>query len=342
MTTIRDIARNAHVSVGTVSNFLNNPDLVAPETRQTIQQTVSELGYHPHAAARSLKSRQTRRIGLVPLISLQDNHSVDPGDTAFLEFLSAVNTAAAENGYDVLIAAATSSQLELSIYERLVGEHQVDALILMGMRASDPRVPFLQSRAFPFVAFGRSSSQAGYAFVDVDGEAGIAQSVRHLAGLGHRRIAYACPPDDLMLAAQRLRGFQQAMQESGLEIGDDYLVPAGFGEQSGQVAMHLLLDLPQPPTAVIFPNDLSAFGGMRALQMRGLQAGKDISVVGFDDIKLASHWHPALTTVAQPFRRVGFEVVQAVIKLLAHIAPLPQLVIEPRLVVRGSTGPAPE
>jgi DNA-binding LacI/PurR family transcriptional regulator len=342
MTTIRDIARNAHVSTGTVSNFLNNPDLVAPETRQTIQQTISELGYHPHAAARSLKSRQTRRIGLVPLISLQDNHSVDPGDTAFLEFLSAVNTAAAENGYDVLIAAATSSQLELSIYERLVGEHQVDALILMGMRACDLRVPFLQSHGFPFVAFGRSSSQADYAFVDVDGEAGITQSVRHLAGLGHRRIAYACPPDDLMLAAQRLRGFQQAMQESGLEIPDDYLVPAGFGEQAGQVAMHLLLDLSQPPTAVIFPNDLSAFGGMRALQLRGLQAGKDISVVGFDDIKLASHWHPALTTIAQPFRRVGFEVVQAVIKLLAHAAPLPQLVIEPRLVVRGSTGPARE
>jgi len=342
MTTIRDIARKAHVSVGTVSNFLNNPDLVAPETRQTIQQTIHELDYHPHAAARSLKSRQTRRIGLVPLISLQDNHSVDPGDTAFLEFLSAVNTAAAENGYDVLLAAATSAQFEMPIYERLIGEHQVDALILMGMRAGDPRVPFLQSRAFPFVAFGRSSSQADYAFVDVDGEAGVAQSVRHLVAIGHRRIAYACPPEGLMLTAQRMRGFQQTMQECGLEIPEEYLVPGGFGEQSGQVAMHLLLDLPQPPTAVIFPNDLSAFGGMRALQLRGLLAGKDISVVGFDDIKLASHWHPALTTVAQPFRRLGFEVVQAVIKLLTHTAPPPQLVIEPRLVVRGSTGPAPE
>ncbi|HEX2978738.1 MAG TPA: LacI family DNA-binding transcriptional regulator [Anaerolineaceae bacterium] len=105
MTTIRDIAKKARVSVGTISNYLNNPEVVAEETRRVIQQTIDELGYHPSAAARSLKSGLTRRIGLVPLISVEDNHTLDPGDTAFLEFLSAVNTAAAENGYDVLLSA---------------------------------------------------------------------------------------------------------------------------------------------------------------------------------------------------------------------------------------------
>jgi DNA-binding LacI/PurR family transcriptional regulator len=146
MTTIRDIARQAKVSLGTVSNYLNNPEIVAEDTRLAIQQTIGALGYHPRAAARSLKSKLTRRIGLVPLISLEDNCSPDPGDTAFLEFLSAVNTAAAENGYDLLLSATTSALDELKIYERLIGEGQVDGLILMGMRSNDLRQPCLCRR----------------------------------------------------------------------------------------------------------------------------------------------------------------------------------------------------
>ncbi len=310
MTTIHDIAKQARVSVGTVSNYLNNPEIVAEDTQQIIKKTIEELGYHPRAAARSLKSRLTHRIGLVPLISLEDNYSPDPGDAAFLEFLSAVNTAAAENGYDILLSATTSAKNELKTYERLIGEGQVDGLILMGMRSDDPRLALLESKKFPFVAYGRVARSENYAYVDVDGAAGITAAVNHLFELSHRRIAYLKPPEELMLSRQRWEGYVRGMSEHDLEIVDDYLLPGGFNERAGQVAIHILLDLPKPPTAVIAPNDLSAFGAMRALQTRGLTAGKDISVVGFDDINLAAHWHPSLTTVAQPFRRIGFEVVK--------------------------------
>ncbi|HEX2979596.1 MAG TPA: substrate-binding domain-containing protein, partial [Anaerolineaceae bacterium] len=256
-------------------------------------------------------------------------------------FLSAVNTAAAENGYDVLLSAATSSSQELKIYERLVGETQVDGLVLMGVRSDDPRVERLLALDFPFVTYGRTARSDPYAYVDVDGAAGVRAAIQHLVGLGHRRSAYLCPPDGLMLTEQRWQGVVKAFEENGLELNDDYLIPCGFSERSGQVAMHVLLDLPKPPSAVITPNDLAAFGAMRAMQMRGATAGKDISVIGFDDIKLAAHWNPSLTTVAQPFRQIGFETVKALLALINGASVPPQVLIEPRLVVRQSSGPAP-
>lgn len=340
MPTIRDIARKAQVSVGTVSNYLNNPEIVAEGTREAIRQAVQELNYHPHAAARSLKSGLTHRIGIVPLISLQDNHSMDPGDTAFLDFLSAVNTAAAENGYDVLLSAATSSRHEMRIYERLMGEMQVDGIIMMGVRAEDPRISLLCKHHFPFITFGRTAEHQEHAYVDVDGQRGIELAVHHLAGLGHSRIAYLQPPKGLMLTKQRWQGYTQAMMEDGLKIDPSYVVPCSFREVDGAEAMEGLLTLPVPPTGLIAPNDITAFGAMHALQRHGLKAGVDVSVVGFDDIKLSAHWQPPLTTIAQPFRKIGFEVVSALIGVITGKEARPQIQIEPTLVVRQSTGPA--
>jgi len=339
MATIRDIARQAGVSIGSVSNYLNNPEMVSEETREAIRHAINELGYHPHAAARSLKSNQTHRIGLVPLISPEENRGLEPSDNAFLEFLAAVNTTAAEQGYGVLLYAATSEAEELPIYERLVGERQVDGLILMGTRAVDPRIKFLNERQFPFVSFGRTQNSEEHAYVDVDGAKGIADAVGHLAQLGHERIAYISPPYGLMCAIHRWEGFRSAMAEQNLPVDQGLVVEGGFTEQSGQIAMHLLLDLPQPPTAVIAANDLCAFGAMRALQMRGLVAGQDLSIVGFDDIRLASHWYPSLTTVSQPLRRIGSIAAQILIDVLAGKVVENQIILEPQLIVRQSTGP---
>ncbi len=341
MTTIRDIARAAGVSIGTISNYLNDPQLVAEDTREHIRQKIAELNYHPRAAARSLKSRQTRRIGLVPLISPEENRSLDPGDAAFLEFLAGINTLAAENGYDILISAATSPAQELKIYERLIGEAQVDGLVLMGIRPHDERIQVLLERNFPFVTFGRSEDLLDYSYVDVDGAAGIAAAVHYLAGLGHTDIAFITPPEGLMCTRQRREGYVRGMQEHGLPLNPEYVLSGGFHERAGQISTHLLMDLPRPPTAILTANDICAFGAMTALQVRGFQAGRDVSVIGFDDISLASHWHPSLTTIAQPFRRIGFEVMQSLFSILSNNkGALTRSVIEPHLIVRQSTGPA--
>lgn len=336
--TIRDIARRAGVSVGTISNYINTPEIVSEKTREAIRQAIDELGYHPRAAARSLKSNQTRRLGIVPLISPEENRSMEPSDNAFLEFLAAVNTTAAENGYGVLLQAATSADNELPIYQRLVGERQVDGLILMGTRPQDARIDFLVERKFPFITFGRSNENPNHAFVDVDGAKGMAYAVEHLVQLGHHRIGYIAPPQGLMCSLHRWEGFRQAMSKHGLPIEEQWVVESGFTEQSGQVAMHLLLDLSLPPTAVITSNDLCAFGAMRTLQVRGLLPGRDVSIVGYDDIRLASQWHPALTTISQPFRRLGFIATQNLIDMISGKQVNKQVILEPKLIVRGSSG----
>ncbi len=129
------------------------------------------------------------------------------------------------------------------------------------------------------------------------------------------------------------------MAENNLAVDEELVVEGGFTEKSGQVAMHLLLDSARPPTAVIAANDPCAFGAMRALQMRGLIPGKDVSIVGFDDIRMASQWHPSLTTVSQPFRRLGFIATQTLIDIIAGKETEQDVILEPELVTRASTGP---
>lgn len=337
--TIKEIAKRAGVSVGTVSNYLNTPEKVAEKSREAIRKAIEDVGYHPRAAARSLKSNHTHRIGLVPNISSEDKLSLEPSDNAFLEFLAAVNTTAAENGYGVLLHAATSQAKALPIYKKLVGERDVDGLLLMGTQPVDARVNYLNDQQFPFVSFGRTENSQKHAFVDVDGALGLADAVDHLVKLGHQLIGYITPPDGLMCAKYRWEGFSRAMALHNLKIREDLVVKGDFTEKSGQLAMHLLLDLPQPPTAVITSNDLCAFGAMRALSMRGLVPGKDVSVVGFDDIRLASHWHPSLTTISQPLRRLGFIASQMLIDIINGKEVETQIVLKPQLIVRQSTGP---
>jgi DNA-binding LacI/PurR family transcriptional regulator len=338
MTTIRDIAHAAGVSVGTVSNFLNDPQLVAEDTHEKIRAAIERLDYHPRAAARSLKSRQTRRIGLVPIISPSDNRSEDPGDNAFLELLAGLNTLAAESSYDLLIAAATDRTQEIKTYKRLIGEAQVDGLILTGIRTQDERLQYLSESNFPFVAYGRADSAADYAYVDVDGAAGIEEAISYLAGLGHQYIAYITPPEGLMCTRQRWEGYLRGMQSNHLAVRTEYVMEGGFNERSGQMYTHLLMDLPQPPTAILTANDICAFGAMRALQMRGYQVGGDVSVIGFDDISLANHWQPSLSTISQPFRKIGFSLMQSLFAILSGEERLPQVLLKPTLVVRQSTG----
>ena len=342
MTTIRDIVKVAGVSLGTVSNYLNDPNSVSESTREKLSRIIEELDYHPKAAARSLKSKNTHRIGLVPSISSHDNRSTDPGDNAFLELLAGLNTVAAENGFDILISAATSPSAELKTYQRLVGEGQVDGFVIMGIRQQDKRLGFLKSKKVPFVSYGRSESFPDCSFVDVDGRRGIIHAISYLASLGHTKIAYITPPMGLMCQKQRWEGFVQGMYEHELTIMDEYILASDFSENSGYMLGNRLFELKNPPTAILTANDICAFGTMRAAQQHNLQPGKDISVIGFDDIALAQHWQPALTTISQPFRSIGFSLMQSLLSIFDDENACPQVLLEPQLIVRQSTGASPK
>lgn len=339
MATIREIAKLANISIGTVSNYLNEPSLVAESTRKRIEEAIEFFDYHPKAAARSLKSKFTHRIGLAPLISTEANRSENPGDNAFLELLAGINTAAAENEYDILLSAATNRSDEMKTYQRLIGAGHVDGIIVQGIQSEDERLLFLKQKKFPFVAFGQSDLPMQYAYVDVDGGQGIIQAITYLKSLGHKRIAYITPSKSLMCTRQRWDGFTAGMSQNELQIKDEYIIEGDFSERSGYENTKTLLNLNTPPTAILTSNDICAFGVMRYLKEMNLTAGKDVSVIGFDNVSLSRHWQPELTTIAQPFRKIGFLLMESLLNMIHGKEQFPHKLVQPDLMIRESTGP---
>lgn len=338
MTTIKDIAKKANVSVGTVSNFLNNPDLLSEDTYLLIKKTIDKLGFHPSSAARSLKMNQTRRIGIVPVISIEDNIHSQAQDTAFYNLVSAINTEASQRGYGLLLQAAITREDEIAIYQRLIGEKQVDGFIIMGIACEDKRIKMLKEVKFPFIAFGRTLKGHNYSFIDTDGEKGIFNAVKHLVELGHTKIAFIKPPAELTFSHHRLSGYVSGLRDHGLKVDPALIIEGKFSEQSGQEIMDGLMGGKNPPSAIIAPNDFSAFGMMNWLNNHGLVAGKDVSIIGFDDLNLASHWRPGLTTLAQPFFEIGTQLTQLLLQVIDGAEEHFGVLIEPKLMIRESTG----
>lgn len=341
-TTIKDVARKAGVSVGTVSHVLNGSAVVRDVTRERVQQAIEDLDYHPTAAARSLKNRRTGIIGIVRTLEGEQRAAFEANDNVFLEFLAGVQDEAMLQDVGLLLLSAPPGPEEHQTYERLVRSRQVDGFILLGTRMHDPRIDYLLEEQFPFVAFGRSTKADAFPHVDVDGRQGIADATTHLIELGHRRIAFIEPPAPLACTHDRRAGFREAMAEHGLTVDETLVLEGDFTRQSGQENVQRLLEHPEPPTAVLAPNDLAAIGAIQAAQARGLDAGRDLSVVGFDNIPLAAHWQPALTTIHQPTRRIGAQVCRMLLTCLAD-GPLDEshVLLRPELRIRQSTGSVP-
>lgn len=336
--TIRDIAKHAGVSVGTVSNYLNNSNKLAEKTRLRISKAIKELGYYPNVAARSLKSSLTWRIGIVPVVSSDEENAPSQSDAAFQEFLSAANIVAAKHKYSLLLHASIDGKDEIEIYRQMIGQGQVDGMLLLGLMPDDDRVKLLMDKDFPFVSFGRTEIKGHTTWVDVDGCEGMKQAVDLLASLGHQKIAWAAPSSMYSCYHDRKKGFIESLEHNGLPYDEENIISSGFRERDGQMAMHQLLDRVAPPTAVIMANDLASFGAMNALNKRGLVPGKDISIIGFDDIIAAEHWTPSLTTVRQPTKEIGMKAVEMLFDVINSKQSVSGCLLTPKILRRASCG----
>lgn len=342
MPTIRDVARYAQVSVGTVSNVLNGSPLVKEETRQRVLEAIEALQFHPTAAARTLSTQRANLIGMIRTELRPQKNRIET-DPMVLDLVEGVTNAAVESSIGLTFWTIPVGRREVDLYKRVVNSRQVDGLILFALRENDPRIAFLQEQDFPFVTFGRLDPQESDNWIDLDSAYGVELATRHVIELGHERIGYISPPLEQFLARQRWQGFANAMDAAKLRIDPQLIYEGDFSEKSGQIAAHVLLDHSRPPTAIVCNNDRMAFGAMRAAQARGLVVGKDISVIGFDDIPMARYSHPPLTTISQPIHEIG----QALFKLLARyinresVAGLGGMLFKPELITRQSTGSPP-
>ncbi len=334
--TIRDVANRLGLSITTVSRALAGYDDVSQPTRKLILKTVEQMGYFPNAFAQRLRKQCTDTIGFV--IPTYGNRFADP---FFVELLSGISNEAALNKLDLLVLTCAPDHDGLEVYKRMVQERRVDGMLVVRTLKADARILYLLDQDFPFVAFGRTRSEIDFCYLDVDGTLAIYEVVRHLIKLGRRRIAIILPPNNLMFTYYRQLGFRKGLMEADLPFEQRHVIYGDLTEQSGYDATLALLNLDKPPDAIVTCNDLMAVGAINAAQELGLTVGVDVGITGFDDIPLADHINPPLTTVRQPIYEIGQRICRMLIRLL-HGEALEErhVILKPTLVVRESCGAA--
>ena len=333
--TLKDIADSVGKSVPTVSRALAGYEDISPKTRELVQKVAKELGYEPNTAARQLQKRRTDTIALI----LPTSDNLRFSDPFFSEFLTGIVEQTTQHGLGLHVSAHTDAD-DQDPYLSHIRSRRVDGFILVRMQREDPRVTTLKEHNVPFVTFGRIDGEIDFPFVDEDGEHGIQLIVDHLISLGHTRLACIAEPTTFTKPYNRVQGFIKGLQAHNLPVDPSLIIEGRYRQRSGHTIAEHLLDLPEPPTALIACNDLLALGAMKAAQEKGLVIGHDVSITGFDDIDLAEYAHPPLTTIHQPAYEMGSMVAQTLIKTINEDPSVEKQTILPlSLVVRQSTGP---
>lgn len=330
--TSADVAARAGVSRTTVSFVLNaRADTGIPEeTRRRVEEAARELGYQPHGAARALAGGASHTIGLV----FRQSPEQVSVDALLAETLWGIGSEAHLGGYRVLVEPLSPGN---GRYLDLVRSQRVDGLIVSGPRTDDAELAQLVEDGFPVILQGSLPSLPAPS-VDVDNRAGAHTAVEHLIGLGHRRIGCITnAPLAYTAAADRLAGYRDALASGGLPDDPDLVVEGSFDATSGLAAMHLLLARAPDLTAVFVASDIVAFGALRAVREAGLRVPLDVSVVGFDDIPLARHFDPPLTTIRLPARALGAAAGRALVERLAGQTGRERTLLATELIVREST-----
>jgi len=333
--TINDVARAAGVSKGAVSFAFNNRDGLAPVTRARIIAVAQELGWTPSPRARALSVSRALAVGLV-MARAPETLRADP---FFPSFIAGVEAALSEHGYALLLQVVPGHEGEERSYRRLSDEGRVDGVFVTDLHVDDARPALLAELGLPAVIVGPALPEAFWPSVGVDDGPGIVAAVEHLVELGHTRIAHVGGPQAMVHGRSRREAWAGAVQAAGLPDGP--WAEADFSAEGGAAATRELLDLADPPTAIVYANDLMAIAGMAVAASRGVEIPARLSVTGYEDTELAAHMQPSLTTVASDVIGWGRAAAGRLLELIDQ-RPATEISLEtPRLVVRGSSGPPP-
>lgn len=331
--TLATVAAKAGVSRQTVSNALNSPHLLRPETLERVQHAITALSYSPNRAARSLRTRSSQLIGL-----RIDAVAEGTANVLMDRFLHALVDDSRGAGYHVLLFSSDPDEDLMHGYDDLLRSTAVDAFVITDTYRGNPQATLLEERGAPFVAFGRpwDDPSATHPWVDVDGRAGTALAVEHLVQRGHSRIAWVGWRADSFIGEDRRSGWREAMAAHGLSTSRLSARVEDSLNSGRRAAVALLAS--EEPTAFVCASDTLAMGVLHALAEQGLRAGEDVAVVGFDDSISAALTPPGLTSVRQPVEEVAEQIVGALGKLLSH-QRFPELgkILEPTLTVRNSS-----
>lgn len=339
MPTIKDVAREAGVSIATVSYVLNNRhDMVGEQTRQHVLDIAAQLGYRPNIVARNLQASRTSLIGYA-----WHTHPSDHPHSVMDQFIYHLAQAAESHNYHLLTFTHPHDD-PIGVYADLIKSGRVDGFALAETTHNDPRIAYLIEQKFPFVSFGRTNPDWDFHWLDTDGRAGMRLATDYLISLGHQRIAFLGWPVDSLSGNDRLTGYIEALQAGGLAVREDYILHNDYAQNSIERIFTYWQSLPMVdrPTAIVAISDHIAATAMRTAERFGLRIGENLSLIGFDDAPFVRYLRPELTTVRQQFALTTSLLMSRLDALIQGQVPQHKTeLIEPELVIRESTAPPP-
>jgi len=300
---IREIARRAKVSTATVSRAINRVPTVDPQLVKRVWKVVDELGYYPNTQARALVSGKSRIFGLVV------SEITNP---FFPEIVQTFEELAVQNNYEILLTSTVHDSTRMKSSVRRMIERRVDGVAILTFGMEESLLDDLRLRKVPLVFVDVGPDAARVSNIRIDYQNGIRQAVQHLAALRHTGIAFVAGPVHLKSAGARKDAFRQSMSEIGLTVPPEMIVVGDHTLEGGMRALAELMRLPKPPTALLCSNDMTAIGVMREAYDLGINVPHDLSVVGFDDIRLSEFITPPLTTVRMSqteLARIAFQAL---------------------------------
>ena len=326
---LRDVAKAAKVSVGTVSNVLNRPEVVAPETLARVQATIKELGFVPNGFARHLRSGQSRTLGLIV---------PDVANPFFTEVARGVEDAASKRDYAVFLCNSDESASKEDRYINVLIQQQVRGVLITPADMKSDRLEAMRERGIAVTLLDREIKGRNQCSVSVDDVHGGQIAIEYLAGLGHKNIAWVCGPESIPQVADRGAGVTKAAKVAGAKI-ETVRVPL-MNAAKGEEAAKKILELDVMPTAIFCANDLLALGVMRALLANKVRIPEQVSVLGYDNIEFAPSAAVPLSSIAQPSYQMGVTAADLLLNECedGENHEHQQIRFQPQLVERASTG----
>jgi LacI family transcriptional regulator, repressor for deo operon, udp, cdd, tsx, nupC, and nupG len=329
MARIVDVAKIANVSTATVSRVISNSGPVKKDTAQKVLAAIEKLNYQPNILARQLRRSETKTIlVIVP----------DIANPFFIGVLRGLEEIAIKHGYQVLLGDSCNSNEREDGYLNLLQQKKADGMILLTANI-DQQIVEEFAKEYPVVLACEYMEGSLIPTVSIDNISSARKATEHLISLGHKRIGFISGPLHGVLGRDRLKGYQQAMMRHCLPVESILIQEGDFTYESGYNLMLKYLAFNIPPTAVFAANDEMAFGAIKAVKSKGLSVPKDLAIVGFDDIKFASIFEPALTTISQPKYEIGKNAMELLIKLINKEDLIKtQIMLDDHLVIRETCG----
>lgn len=331
-TTIREVAKKAGVSVGTVSRAFNNYSDISEKTRKNILEIAEELGYKSSLASKASGNGKSYRLGML----IEDYDTGAILNPIVFETLMAFKNAASKQGYETIILSTTTDMQKDEDLSKLFSDKNLEGAFIMGIKLSDSYYKELNSINYPCVLFDVSINNPKTTCVGVDSTKGAFMAVEHLIKLGHRKIAFINGHKDAFVSYERLDGYYLALNRYNIPIDEELIAYADFTSKGGSLAAEKLINSGKEFTAIFCASDLMAVGAVEMFDSLGLKVPEDISMIGFDDITIAQYMSPKLTTIRQDREKIGESAGNVLVNLI-NGQSFDRIVVMPELILREST-----